>query len=81
MNGRQQELEAIIADAWRETLDTDDFTNDDSFFEVGGDSMKLAMVFHLVRERLELEDLALLDIFRNPTVRSYAEHLQRLAVS
>ncbi|MGK5519657.1 acyl carrier protein [Micromonospora sp. URMC 107] len=71
------DIEAVVAQAWRETLGTDDFTHDDPFFDVGGDSMKLAMVFHRVRERLDVPGLSLLDVFSNPTVRGYAEHVRR----
>lgn len=78
MEYRPGDIEAIVGIAWREALGSDDFTNEDSFFDVGGDSMKFANVFYLIRENLGVSDLSLLDMFRNPTISSYSMHLYRV---
>jgi amino acid adenylation domain-containing protein len=68
-------LEKIIADAWATVLGTDDFDHDEGFFDVGGDSLRLALVRHQLRERLPGQPLPLVDLYRFPTVESLARHL------
>ncbi|MEU5265213.1 AMP-binding protein [Amycolatopsis sp. NPDC021455] len=68
-------LEKVIADAWTTVLGTDDFDHDEAFFDVGGDSLRLALVRHQLRERLPEQPLPLVDLYRFPTVESLARHL------
>jgi len=67
-------LERRVAGVWREVLGAERVGRDENFFEIGGDSLKMAQA----AERLEAElgrRVAVVDAFRFPTVRTLARHL------
>ncbi|HLE83424.1 MAG TPA: amino acid adenylation domain-containing protein, partial [Thermoanaerobaculia bacterium] len=67
-------LERAIAGVWREVLGVPEVGRDDNFFDLGGHSLLLARV----HERLAAElgrELAMVELFRNPTVASLARAL------
>ncbi|MEK8110292.1 acyl carrier protein [Micromonospora sp. M12] len=61
--------------AWVEALGTDDFDVDEAFFDVGGESLRLAIVRRLLQERLAGHSIPLTDLYRFPTVQTLAQHL------
>ena len=68
-------LERIIAEVWTEALGkpiNDVLAN---FFDVGGHSLLLSVVKARLEERLDIE-LALLDLFSQPTIRALATHIE-----
>jgi acyl-coenzyme A synthetase/AMP-(fatty) acid ligase/aryl carrier-like protein len=69
------DMEEIVTQAWISVLGTDDFDSDEPFFEVGGDSLRLAQVRILLRERLSGRDVSMVDLYRYPTVQTLAQHL------
>ncbi|HEY6328405.1 MAG TPA: beta-ketoacyl synthase N-terminal-like domain-containing protein, partial [Blastocatellia bacterium] len=69
-------IERHVAAVWSELLETPSIDIDSNFFDVGGHSLLL------VRARARLEtifeaQLSLLDMFRYPTIRSFAEYLSK----
>jgi amino acid adenylation domain-containing protein len=68
------ETEETLAAVWREVLGTERVGVNDNFFELGGHSLLLAQVQVRLREVME-RDVAMVDLFRFPTVRSLAQHL------
>jgi acyl carrier protein len=60
-----------VAGVWRSVLGVADLDLDRSFFELGGTSLALLKVHHLLGQRLGRE-LSLVDLFRYPTVRRLA---------
>jgi hypothetical protein len=67
----QGELERAIAAVWRQVLGADAVGVNDNFFEIGGHSLLLANL----HEKLEValgRELQMVDLFRSPTVRSFA---------
>ncbi|MEM6479914.1 MAG: beta-ketoacyl synthase N-terminal-like domain-containing protein, partial [Pseudomonadota bacterium] len=65
--------ESIIAQAWADVLEHEDFGVDDGFFDVGGTSLSLVAVESRLRNRWpELEFAAL---FRHPTISGLAAAL------
>ena len=60
---------------WTEALGTDDFDLDEGFFDVGGDSLSLAVARRVIQRRLGGGRLLLTDMYRFPTVQSLAQHL------
>lgn len=70
------DFEEVIADAWVEVLGTDDFGFDEVFFDVGGDSLTLALVRRRLQENLGGKQVALTDLYRFPTVQTLAKHLR-----
>ena len=63
--------EVSLAEILAELLDIDGFGRADNFFELGGHSLMGAQLVARLRERFGV-DLALLDIFDNPTLAEMA---------
>lgn len=64
----------LVRSVWREALGSDDFADDVSFFDVGGDSLRLIVLV----ERLRKESgrmIKTVDLFRAGTVRGHADLL------
>jgi amino acid adenylation domain-containing protein len=70
----RNDLEATIRDVWREVLGVERVGIRDSFFELGGTSVRLASVHRLLVDRLQRE-VTIVDLFRHPTIAALAEHL------
>ncbi|HEU5473425.1 MAG TPA: amino acid adenylation domain-containing protein [Actinophytocola sp.] len=68
------DLEELVAAAWIVALGTDDFDLDEAFFDIGGDSLSLAVARKLIQQRLGRQ-LPLTDLYRFPTVQALAAHL------
>jgi acyl carrier protein len=66
--------EELVARVWRETLRVDRVGATDSFFDVGGHSLAMAEVQHRLAEATGRE-IALVDLFRYPKVRTLAAFL------
>ncbi|MFI2711344.1 amino acid adenylation domain-containing protein [Micromonospora sp. NPDC018662] len=67
-------LERLVAEVWREVLGVDQVGTRDSFFDLGGHSMRLLAVLDRLRARLG-DVLTATDLFRHPTVESLAAYL------
>ncbi|TWH65088.1 condensation domain-containing protein [Micromonospora olivasterospora] len=72
------ETEELIAGIWREVLERDGVGVTDNFFDIGGHSMALAAV-HARLTAATGRSIAMLDLFRHPTVRALAAHLDGAA--
>jgi acyl carrier protein len=72
--GPASELEEVIAGIMRDVLGLEKVSVDDSFFELGGNSVHLVQVHGRLREALGRE-VPLIEMFRNPTVRALAQFL------
>ncbi|WP_158623468.1 non-ribosomal peptide synthetase [Corallococcus sp. CA053C] len=69
------ELERQVAGLWCETLRLERVGAEDNFFDLGGHSLLLAQVQHLLKGRLG-HDVPMVKLFEFPTVRTLAGHLQ-----
>ena len=69
--------EQRIAEVWREVLGLERIGIDESFFDLGGHSLLLLRVHHLLAG--DYPGLAMVDLFGYPTVRLLAAHLRGLA--
>jgi amino acid adenylation domain-containing protein len=67
----EERLRAI----WRKVLGVEQVGLDDAFFELGGHSLLLAQVQSAIRAQLAAE-VPIVDLFRYPTIRLLAAHLQ-----
>ncbi|HEU4561817.1 MAG TPA: amino acid adenylation domain-containing protein [Longimicrobium sp.] len=70
----RNDLEAVISEAWREVLGVERVGIRDNFFDLGGTSVRLATLHRLLVDRLQ-RPVAVVDLFRFPTVAGLAEHL------
>ncbi len=66
----------LVAGVWRECLAVDVVGLDDNFFELGGDSLLALRVRDLLAGDLG-RDLSVAGLFRDPTVRALADHVDR----
>ena len=67
------DVEQLVADVWVSELERP-VGRDDNFFDIGGHSLLAVKVFRRLTESVP-EKIALTDIFRFPTVRTFAAHL------
>ena len=68
------EMETSLAEIWQQVLHVDKVGIHDNFFDLGGNSLRLAEVNQKVCELLKKE-IALIEMFGHPTISSLAEHL------
>jgi amino acid adenylation domain-containing protein len=68
-------LEATLRELWQRVLQTPQVGLQDNFFDLGGDSL-LLMTLHSQLEKALATRVSLTDLFRFPTVRSLARHLE-----
>ena len=71
------ETEAALAEIWGEVLGLDRIGVEDSFFTLGGDSIRSVRVVALAKERGF--ELTVEQLFRSPTVAALAADLERAA--
>ncbi len=64
------EIEERLVDIWSEVLGVERVSIDDNFFDLGGDSFKAVGVVWKTGE-----NITVLDLFKNPTVRELAAHI------
>ncbi|WP_327233077.1 amino acid adenylation domain-containing protein [Streptomyces sp. NBC_01317] len=69
--------ERLVAGVWARVLTLDRVAVHDNFFDLGGNSVRMLSVLSALRERPELGDISLVDLFRHPTVVTLAAHLDR----
>ena len=68
------ETERGIAEIWQRALGVDSVGVDDNFFDLGGHSLLMTRVHAQLRSRFST-DLALVDLFQYPTVRTLSARL------
>ena len=73
----QTPLEVTLAAIWRRLLGVEQIDINDSFFELGGDSLLATKLSTMVRTELAVE-LSLGSIFAGPTLAELAEHIRAL---
>ncbi|WP_433946008.1 amino acid adenylation domain-containing protein [Paenibacillus sp. SN-8-1] len=69
-------MEHKLAVLWEEMLGRSQISVRDSFFEVGGDSLKAALLVARIHKEYEV-DIQLGDVFRSPTIEQMAHALQQ----
>ena len=70
------EIERAIASIWQQILQVEQVRVTDNFFDLGGHSLLMIRVHSQLREKLAV-DIALVDMFRYPTITSLAEYCDR----
>ncbi|MGA7730713.1 MAG: amino acid adenylation domain-containing protein [Chloroflexia bacterium] len=69
------ELEMILGSLWRAVLGLRELSIHDSFFEVGGDSIKAMILINKIQEQLNIT-LDITALFDKPTISQLAGYLQ-----
>ncbi|HEY0739781.1 MAG TPA: amino acid adenylation domain-containing protein [Herpetosiphonaceae bacterium] len=70
----QTTIEREIAQIWQEVLQLERVGRHDNFFDLGGHSIRMMQAYGKLVERLDRE-IAMVDLFRYPTVAALAQHL------
>ena len=70
------ETEQTIAQAWRDALRRDEVGVEDNFFDLGGHSILLVQV-QVGLEKAMGREVAIVEMFQYPTIRTLAAHLSR----
>jgi acyl-coenzyme A synthetase/AMP-(fatty) acid ligase len=68
-------LQRTVAELWLETLGLKQVGVDDNFFEIGGHSLLVVRLHRQLREKLPDHSVAITDLYRFPTIRSFTESL------
>ncbi len=68
------EVERQVADLWKEILQIEDIGITDNFFDLGGHSLNVIQLQTRVKEVFD-RDIAVVDLFKYPTVESFARFL------
>jgi amino acid adenylation domain-containing protein/non-ribosomal peptide synthase protein (TIGR01720 family) len=71
----QTDVERSLAEIWQTVLQIDTVGIDDNFFDLGGHSLRMVQLHSAVRDRFD-SAIALVDLFRYPTIRSFADWLK-----
>ena len=69
-------LEEAVCEAFESVLDVSPVGAEDSFFELGGDSLHIAEVIGEIEDRLPGVHLEFADVFQYPTPELLAQHLE-----
>ncbi|MEO6230170.1 MAG: amino acid adenylation domain-containing protein [Ferruginibacter sp.] len=72
----RNETEQVLVEIWQELLNIDRIGIYDNFFEMGGHSLLATRVSSAIRKKLKLE-VAIRDLFTNPTIGALATHIQQ----
>jgi hypothetical protein len=70
-------MERLVASVWERLLGLQEIGIDENFFDLGGHSSLLIQAASQLQEILE-QKIPLIDMFRNPTIRSLAKHLSQV---
>lgn len=70
----QDELEETIAAIWQEVLGVERVGVEDSFFDLGGNSLLMARTQSKLATSLQ-QEISILDLFKYPTIKSLAQFL------
>jgi len=68
------DLEREVLEVWKEILGTERIGVDDNFFDLGGHSLLMVRLHRRLKDELG-RPITLTDLYRHPTVRSFAESL------
>lgn len=70
----ENEVEAQVAEIWQKTLGRERVGIDDNFFDIGGHSLLVVRMHRELKTSFD-QPIALTDLYRFPTIRTFTEHL------
>ncbi|MMZ68128.1 Plipastatin synthase subunit D [compost metagenome] len=69
-------MEQLIAEVWTETLQIQNLSINDNFFDLGGTSMSLLQVYAKLKVLID-RDFSVMTMFTYPTIASLSLHLSK----
>jgi amino acid adenylation domain-containing protein len=76
-----EDTRAIVSRLWKTVLLTDSVGANENFFEIGGDSLRLAQLHQHLRDSFPAFDLSLAELLEYPTVAAQVSYLQQTTTS
>jgi len=73
------ELEEILNKIWQDTLQHDNFSVTDNFFEIGGKSILIPPIVIRLKKEHNIE-LSIVDLFKYPSIRKLAENIAGIKI-
>ncbi|MCK5633197.1 non-ribosomal peptide synthetase, partial [bacterium] len=73
----ENKLQQKIADIWKEVLGIEKVSVKDNFFDIGGNSINIIKI-HSKLKKVENTDVAIVDLFRFPSVQLISEYIEGL---
>lgn len=73
---KDTEYEKIIRTIWKEVLQKFDFSVNQTFFDLGGTSMKLLILQQKLEQELNMT-IEVADLFAYPTIKSFARYMEK----
>ncbi len=73
-------IEKTVAQMWEETLNVKQISMNDSFFEMGGNSLSLMLLMAEIHKKFSV-DISLREAFKAPTVRGISKHIKKRSES
>ncbi len=75
----QTELERLISEVWQNVLQVERISVSDNFFDLGGHSLAMVKAYERLQDTFKAQcpgrEIALVEMFEHPTVRSLARHM------
>jgi acyl carrier protein len=71
----ETQIEARIMQIWQSVLQFEQISLDDNFFEIGGDSLRLAQVYEALVKEFGFRAPKLTTLLQIPTIRAIAQYL------
>ncbi|WP_066496038.1 non-ribosomal peptide synthetase [Abyssisolibacter fermentans] len=72
----RNDIEKKLAEIWSETLEIEKIGINDNFFDLGGNSLKLAIVYTEIFNEFEIK-VPIIDLLRNSTIKNISEYINR----
>lgn len=76
----ETEIEQIIHDTWREILKIENIGIQENYIRLGGDSLNAISITSRLKQLFDL-DLNLMEVFNYPTIKSYANHVEKTIIN
>ncbi|MBK6685780.1 MAG: LLM class flavin-dependent oxidoreductase [Deltaproteobacteria bacterium] len=70
----ESDVEKKVLTVWKETLGKDEISVDDNFFDIGGHSLLVVRMHRRLKDTIE-RPVSLTDLYRFPTIRTFAEYV------
>ena len=69
-------ISEVIKEVWMDTLNVNEISGDDSFFDLKGNSLQALVMIEILKNRLNIE-LFIQDVFENETLKAFVQCIEK----